>query len=490
MECHIHGPSFSFHGDNSYLDRLRALARDDLQYRFYGAFDRSELKDILAGLDVVVVPSVWWETYGITMREAMLAGVPVLATDLGAMQEALKPTGLDLLFRPGDADDLAGKLRALIENEELYRRASQLRSRVDGLDDVVDQIEAHYRAVVDASASRSTHQESVATAEEQVGLAPYVSVVIPTCNGGPLFERVLDKVLAQETSFAFEVLCIDSGSGDGTLDVIKARPPVRLITISQEAFNHGLTRNLGVREACGEIVVLLTQDAEPYDEHWLETLVGNLDDPDVAGAYCHQVPREDCNPFQRDRLRGWTHGDGLPEKRRLASPNEWDAMTPLDRLRLIAFDNVASCVRKSVMEGIPFEKRQFGEDLTWSRTVLQGGHATIMDPRAVVIHSHNRSIFYEFARVFLDHQSLHALVGLQTVPTLKLVLSCSLGYMRRLLSVVWRDDRGLPYRLWWMMKTPPYAFTQNLAPYLGAWSDIKGKNGFWGVLTLWLCKGV
>jgi hypothetical protein len=37
-----------------------------------------------------------------------------------------------------------------------------------------------------------------------------------------------------------------------------------------------------------------------------------------------------------------------------------------------------------------------------------------------------------------------------------------------LIPIVWRDDRSVPYKLWWTLKTPLYAFTQNLAQYLGA----------------------
>ena len=165
-------------------------------------------------------------------------------------------------------------------------------------------------------------------------------------------------------------------------------------------------------------------------------------------------------------------------------------MTPFDRLRLIAFDNVASCVRKSVMEELPFEERSFGEDVAWSRKALQAGYTLLMDPRAVVIHSHNRSIFYEFKRVYLDHQNLNALVGLRTVPTFKLVVSNSWHYTRQLLSAVHRDDRGRLYRFWWTLKTPVYAFAQNLAQYLGAGSNSKGKQERGGILDRWLRSGV
>ena len=48
-----------------------------------------------------------------------------------------------------------------------------------------------------------------------------VSIVIPTKNAGALFDKVLERVFQQETNYTYEVICVDSGSSDGTLDIIK-----------------------------------------------------------------------------------------------------------------------------------------------------------------------------------------------------------------------------------------------------------------------------
>ncbi|MAB90571.1 MAG: hypothetical protein CMJ90_14095 [Planctomycetes bacterium] len=491
LECHVWGEAPSFHGDLGYVDRLKDAGREDLQLLFRGAYDQSDLPEILSEVDVLVVPSLWWETFCLTIREAMLAGVPVVASDLGAMHEALSDLDLDLLFEPGNAQDLTWKLYALATDEGRYRAAASLRPRVRTLDDMAGDTEAHYREVASDSGERSAHAEELDAAKRTGAGVPYATVFVPTWNGGPLFETVLDKIRSQETDFDYEVLCIDSGSSDGTVDVIRARPDVRLIEIPNAEFNHGLTRNRAVEEARGQVVALLTQDAEPYDAHWLQRLVDNFDEPAVAGAYCHQLPREDCNPFQMDRLRGWTHGDGEPERKRLHKAELWDSMHPFERFRLIAFDDVASCVRKSVMSEIPFERRQFGEDVAWGRQAILGGHTLVMDPQAVVIHSHNNPISYEFKRVYLDHQNLNDLVGLRTIPSLWLVAKFSLKAWAHLSAVVLKDPRGWGYRLWWLLKTPAYGFTQNLAQYLGARSSLAGRKGwFWGPLDRWLRKGV
>ncbi len=490
LETHIYGEAPSFHGDQGYLERLRAQARADLRWHWHGSYSPDDLPRILTELDVLVVPSVWWESFCLTLREGMAAGLPVIASDLGAMHEALADTGEPVLFRPGDADDLAHKIAAVVDDDTLANRASAFRDRVRTLEQMAIDTERVYRALAGNPERKRAHLTSIAPRKHKGAPSPYATVFIPTWNGGELFRGVLDKVLAQKTTFDYEILIIDSGSTDGTLELVKSHPRVRLVQIPNHEFNHGLTRNRAVLEARGEIVALLTHDAEPWDEHWLESLVGNFDDPDVAGAYCHQVPRPDCNPWQRDRLQGWTHGEGNAVQKRLAHPDQWASLHPFDRYRLIAFDDVASCVRKSVMDSIPFERRQFGEDVAWGKEAILAGHTLVMDPKSVVIHSHERPIFYEFKRVYLDHANLNDLVGLQTVPTLWHVAKFSVAASMHLGGVIGRAKIPLAQKLFYWLKTPLYGMSQNLAQYLGAKASLAGKKGAFGKLDAWLRRGV
>jgi rhamnosyltransferase len=463
LALRVHGEAPVFHGDATYLDRLRAMPHPGLDVRFGGAYDPGSVYELLEGVDLLVVPSLWWEAFCLTIREGFLGGVPVVASDLGAMREAFEDGKGGVRFRAGDPADLHKKLCEIVDDPARYQ------ALVAGIPAVRD-VDACARETLGIyeSAREARARPAVVAAPRREGGEPYATVFIPTWNGGPLFERVLDRVLSQKTSFDYEVLVIDSGSRDGTVDAVRRRPSVRLIQIPNSEFNHGLTRNRAVQEARGEIVALLTQDAEPFDDEWLERLVGNFADPKVAGAYCHQLPRPDCNPFQRDRLRGWTKESGPPVVKELRDPALLETMHPFERYRLIAFDDVASCVRKSVMRQIPFEKRQFGEDIAWAKQAVLAGWKIVNDPGAVVIHSHNSPVLYEFRRVFLDHQNIHDLVGLHTLPKWWMVPLFSVKAFLHLTAVVWRDDRGVLGKLWWTLKTPLYAFTQNLAQYLGA----------------------
>lgn len=243
------------------------------------------------------------------------------------------------------------------------------------------------------------------------------SLVMPTWNAGPLLAEVLAAVDAQPGAAELERIAIDSGSRDDTVATLQ-RHGFRVLTTPQEDFNHGATRDVAIAESKGEVVVLLTQDATPFDDQWLPSLLAAYRDPAVDAAWCRQIPRPDCNPILARRIREWM-GDRqgltlqrLPEGRELAQ------LQPMEQLRLCAFDNVASSVRRSTWERLRFGWRRFGEDITFGKRVIEGHGAIAFVPESAVIHSHRTTPRQEGKRVYCDHQNLSALFGLRVIPDL------------------------------------------------------------------------
>ncbi len=306
---------------------------------------------------------------------------------------------------------------------------------------------------------------------------PRVSLFLPTWNAGPEFPEIFRRMKSQELDRSYEILVIDSGSSDGTVEFLE-RQGIRVIRIPNHEFNHGLTRNRGIQEARGDIVVLATQDAWPDDEHWMQRLVDCYQDEQVAGAYSRQLPRPDASPFIKDRLANWAAAKDEPRVQYVKSQEEFEALAPLEQLGRVAFDNVSSSVRRSVAMEIPFRQRQFGEDLDWGHRVVLAGHKVVFEPRSKVIHSHNNSIWYEFKRVYLDHQNLHRLFGVHTIPRWRDVWTCGWHATGHLCKVVEKDRELLPLQkmLWWA-KAAPLGFSQNLAQFLGARSVRKLDEG-------------
>lgn len=253
------------------------------------------------------------------------------------------------------------------------------------------------------------------------GTTRVVSVVIPTKNGGPLFERVLERLRGQLVEGEVETVIVDSGSSDQTLEVAR-RHGARLFEIPPQDFNHGPTRNHGIEMARGEIVVLMTQDALPANPHLLGKLIEPFEDPRVAGVFARQLPRPDADPVTRRNLENWITGAATRQVRHIEDPRAFERLSPMERYAFCVFDNVCSAVRKSVWREMPFPPAVFGEDIEWGKRVLLAGWKIVFQPEAVVEHSHQRSVVYEYRRTYICHRRLFELFGLQTVPSLRSVL--------------------------------------------------------------------
>jgi glycosyltransferase involved in cell wall biosynthesis len=115
-----------------------------LQFKMAGAYDPRLLPALLAEIDIVVVPSIVAETYSIVTREAFANGIPVIASRIGALPEAIRQEENGWLFEPGDAAGLAALLVELNADQERVRHAA-MGIRADDwvtLDTRTDQVEA------------------------------------------------------------------------------------------------------------------------------------------------------------------------------------------------------------------------------------------------------------------------------------------------------------------------------------------------------------
>ena len=110
LTLEVHGALPSYHGDARYVEELRALAARAPAIRVHGPFDHARLAEILAGLDGVAAPSRWNEVYGLTVREARAAGLPVLVSDAGALPDVAACGAAGLVV---PADDRAAWVAAL-----------------------------------------------------------------------------------------------------------------------------------------------------------------------------------------------------------------------------------------------------------------------------------------------------------------------------------------------------------------------------------------
>jgi glycosyltransferase involved in cell wall biosynthesis len=248
--------------------------------------------------------------------------------------------------------------------------------------------------------------------------SPKASIIVLTFNAGPGFEALLDKVSSQETDFDYEILVVDSGSTDGTVELAR-HYGATVHRVSRAEFDHGATRDLGISLSRGEYAALLVQDAVPLDEQWLAAMVEALNQDELtAGVYGRQIPCPESNALTRVLVNSWPTAS-LDRREQVAGASYlYRSMPPTKRRSLATFDNVSSCVRRSVWEKLPFERGNFGEDMRWGKKVVEAGYKLVYEPRSAVFHSHERGAAYDLRRYYVDQKLLLELFGLALVPNL------------------------------------------------------------------------
>ena len=168
---------------------------------------------------------------------------------------------------------------------------------------------------------------------------------------------------------------------------------VEVYHLAKEEFDHGGTRDRGVRMSTADLVVCMTQDAMPADETLIEELVKPFDDPEVWAAYARQLPNENCREVEK-----YTRSFNYPEQSMVKTKED------LDRLGIKTFfcSNVcAAWRREKYLELGGFVKHTiFNEDMILAGTMIKQGGKIAYCAKAKVIHSHNYSAFQQFHRNF------------------------------------------------------------------------------------------
>lgn len=234
-----------------------------------------------------------------------------------------------------------------------------------------------------------------------------VTVALPVRDGGALLLGTLGALARQ--SVAHELLVCDSGSRDDSVAVAREHG-ARVIEIAPHEFGHGSTRNLLMREAAGERVALLTQDAEPADERWLERLLEGFSLADeVAIAYGPYRPREDASLAVRIELERWFQSlspDGAMLLERLDA--EERRSLPVGELigRRGFFTDANACLARAAWEQVPFREVSYAEDRVLAIDMLRAGYAKAFVPQAAVLHSHPYTSVQQLRRSFDEWRGL------------------------------------------------------------------------------------
>lgn len=259
------------------------------------------------------------------------------------------------------------------------------------------------------------------------------SILIPTKNGAQDIEPCLEAIYSQKHVGPFEVLVVDSGSTDATVEIVR-RYPARVERIPPEAFHHARTRNSVAALASGEFLVFLSQDAIPAHDRWLEALLKNFADSQVGAVYGRQVAKPESSLERRSAFSA-LYGDTRLVK------------MPMDGVGLgykyYHFSNANSAIRKAVWEATKFpEDLKVFEDVGIAKRILDAGWRIVYEPDAVAFHSHDFPLNTLFRRYF-DIGVIYQRLGIWNDNSREFLWRDGLQAFRGKLSALFRDgDTG------------------------------------------------
>jgi rhamnosyltransferase len=235
--------------------------------------------------------------------------------------------------------------------------------------------------------------ESLNAFQRQSGFAanePPVSIIMRSYNEGWALRETLPALQAQDYK-NWELIVIDSGSTDDSVDLIRQANPAHFIRIKHEDYNPARVMNQGMRLARSEFGIFLNADAAPQGGNWLRPLVAALQEPRVAAVFGRQIPRPDCRAV-------YAH-----DYERCFGPNresaQWEHF----------FSMVSSGLRKDIWSRRGFqEKMQYSEDDEYTRWCRGQGYGVNYVPDSVVMHSHNYTPQQAYKRSFGEAKALAA----------------------------------------------------------------------------------
>jgi rhamnosyltransferase len=213
---------------------------------------------------------------------------------------------------------------------------------------------------------------------------PKVSIIMRSFNEAWALNDTFES-LAQQDHKNWELIVIDSGSSDGSDEIIRAFQPSHFIQIQPSEYNPSKVMNQGMRLASTAFGIFLNADATPQGTNWLSPLVEALQSPQTAAVFSRQIPRPNCRAvFACDYERCFgPHRESA----------QWDHF----------FSMVSSGIRKEVWAQRGFrEDLQYAEDDEYTRWCKAQGYRIEYCQKSIAMHSHNYTLEQVYKRSYGD----------------------------------------------------------------------------------------
>lgn len=288
------------------------------------------------------------------------------------------------------------------------------------------------------------------------------TIVIPSFNGREFIDDVLHAIFQQKTDLTYEVIVIDSGSDEKTLEIIKKYSKVKLHQIPNKEFGHGKTRNLGASMADSEFVVYLTDDAVPAHDKWLDNMIEPFSiNKKVGCVFGKQIPRAHCFASLKREVaqvfRSFGDDGSISLQRKSDLTTERGVTSNF-------MSDVNSAIRKSTWEDIPFQDVNYAEDQLMGIDMLNAGYFKAYSPLGSVEHSHDHPLKRYYRRKFDEYVGLRKSTGYTARAGLReLILGSTKSTIQDYVFIIRDKDFGFFEKLHDLILAPAYNVALRLA---------------------------
>jgi GT2 family glycosyltransferase/glycosyltransferase involved in cell wall biosynthesis len=285
---------------DAYGAKLLELSSTDQRIHFCGRYEHERSSEVYPSLDVLVIPSTWYD-FPLVALEALASRTVIVAANLMGLNEIIQDELTGLLFERKNVDALAAQLRRLTDSPELLAKLRDAERNVRSIDGAVIEFEKIYSRLTGEMPCQRPEPDGSSSfgLDERMhmnqGAYPHratassepvrdVSIILVCWNDKEYLKPCLDSIYHAGLRSSVEVTVVDNGSADGSQAMLREQfPEVQLI---QNDANMGLSRasNQGIAASRGRYLLLLNNDTL-VDGHSLDSLVEFLNThPDAAAV--------------------------------------------------------------------------------------------------------------------------------------------------------------------------------------------------------------
>ncbi len=251
-------------GNPNEIELLLNEIKDFPNIEYRGAYIQKDLGEIFAQVDVIIVPS-FTETYSFTLREALSAGKPVIASAVGGILDIIDHKKNGLLFSPFDEEDMQNTIEEVIKNPDILKNLVKEKTKIITI-------------VEDAEYWKTRYVHN--------GEKPKVSIIVPVFNKVELTKDCISSIFENTVYPNYEIIIVDNNSTDGTKNYLtELELKHENVTVIFNNTNLGFAKanNLATKIAEGKYLHFLNNDTR-VKKFWLSSLVELAENDDNVYA--------------------------------------------------------------------------------------------------------------------------------------------------------------------------------------------------------------